>query len=233
MVRRSRGQGVDEDEGLAFFQSVSDSPHLFRHEQPPNTSGLARHLDDVFYVACRWDYQRTPKGMLRGQTRNALVRENGKEFLAFPADWGPHEDTHRVARSQSVSVSCVGIPSVPVPIAGAGLPGLILARWPEERLSFRRNSIPDFWFRLSELPSWCLISHSQYKLGGNALHTIRKTRRWSHTNLAESPNAVCLNGVCHDGDGPNAASPDASSLTTTSGPSCWWAGGLPSLVATA
>jgi site-specific DNA recombinase len=31
--------------------------------------------------------------MLRDQTRNALVRENGKEFLAFPADWGPHEDT--------------------------------------------------------------------------------------------------------------------------------------------
>jgi hypothetical protein len=28
MVRRSRGEGVDEDEGLAFFQSVSDSPHL-------------------------------------------------------------------------------------------------------------------------------------------------------------------------------------------------------------
>jgi hypothetical protein len=121
------GEGVDEDEGLAFFQSVSDSPHLFRHEQPPNTSGLARHLDDVFYVACRWDYQRTPKEMLRDQTRNALVRENGKEFLAFPADWGPHEDTHRVARSQSVSVSCVGIPSVPVPIVGTGVPGLILA----------------------------------------------------------------------------------------------------------
>ena len=32
----------------------------------------------------------------------------------------------------------------------------------------------------------------------------------SHTNLAESPNAVCLNGVGHDGNGPNAASPDAS-----------------------
>ena len=68
--------------------------------EPPHTSGLARHLDDVFYVACRWDYQRTPNEMLRDQTRNALVRENGKEFLALPADWGPHEDTHRVARSQ-------------------------------------------------------------------------------------------------------------------------------------
>ena len=30
------GEGVDEDEGLTFFQSVSDSPHQFRHEQPPN-----------------------------------------------------------------------------------------------------------------------------------------------------------------------------------------------------
>jgi hypothetical protein len=31
-----------------------------------------------------------------------------------------------------------------------------------------------------------------------------------HTSLAESPDAVCLNGIGHDGDGPNAASPDAS-----------------------
>jgi len=25
----------------------------------------------------------------------ALVRANGREFLAWPADWGPHEDTGR------------------------------------------------------------------------------------------------------------------------------------------
>ena len=46
--------------------------------------------------------------------------------------------------------------------------------------------------------------------GGKALHTTRKTRRChTHTNLAESQNAVCLNGVGHDGDSPNAGSSDA------------------------
>jgi len=90
--------GVDADEGLAFFYDVEDAPHLFLQYQPPDTSGLARRLDPgVFYVACRWDYKRTPKDMLRDQTIKALVRANGKEFLAYPADWGPHEDTGRVA----------------------------------------------------------------------------------------------------------------------------------------
>jgi len=27
----------------------------------------------------------------------AIVRANGKEFLAWPADWGPNENTGRVA----------------------------------------------------------------------------------------------------------------------------------------
>src|SRR4029077_9817339 len=85
-----------------------------------------------------------------------------------------------------------------------------------------------FLVPIERVPSWCLISHSQYKLEGNALHTIRKTRRWSHTNLAESPNAVFLNGVCHDGDGPNAASPDASNhnfrtlMLASGGLLGWW-----------
>ena len=32
----------------------------------------------------------------------------------------------------------------------------------------------------------------------------------SHSNLAESQNAVCLNGAGHDGDSPDATSSDAS-----------------------
>jgi hypothetical protein len=55
-------------------------------------------------------------------------------------------------------------------VAGSWWSSRLVATAEEDRLSFRRNSIPDFWFRLSELPSWCLISHSQYKLEGNALH---------------------------------------------------------------
>ena len=49
---------------------------------------------DVQY--CRWDYNLTPPDLLLNKT--ALVRvEKGIELTAFPADWGPHPDTGRVA----------------------------------------------------------------------------------------------------------------------------------------
>jgi N-acetylmuramoyl-L-alanine amidase len=90
--------GVDAEEGLAFIYEVEDAPHLFLPQQPEGATGLARRLDPgIFYVACRWNYDVTPKEMLRDQTRKARVSANGKSFLAFPADWGPHEDTGRVA----------------------------------------------------------------------------------------------------------------------------------------
>jgi hypothetical protein len=91
--------GVDADEGLAFFYVYEDAPHLFLEEQPPGTTGLARRLNvERPYVACRWDYDMTPKDMLR-MYYPALVRapSTGKQFLAWPADWGPHQDTGRVA----------------------------------------------------------------------------------------------------------------------------------------
>src|SRR5262245_28140780 len=90
--------GVAPDEGLAFIYSVSDQPDLFLPSQPPGTTGLARRLDpSEYYVACRWDYDDTPRDMLLAN--KALVRSirTGKEFYAFPADWGPHVDTGRVA----------------------------------------------------------------------------------------------------------------------------------------
>jgi len=90
--------GVSASEGLAFLYDVGDAPHLFLPKQPSGTSGLARRLDPgVFYVACRWDYDSTSKEMLRNQMRKVLVRAGGEEFLAYPADWGPHADTGRVA----------------------------------------------------------------------------------------------------------------------------------------
>jgi len=90
--------GVSPDEGLAFLYEVEDAPHLFLPEQPAGTSGLARRLDPrTFYVACRWDYSATPKDMLRDHMHKVLVRAHGKEFLTYPADWGPHSDTGRVA----------------------------------------------------------------------------------------------------------------------------------------
>lgn len=90
--------GVSPSEGLAFIFDVDEAPHLFLPYQPSGTSGLARRLNPwVNYVACRWDYDVTPKEMLRESGERALVRTNKWEALAFPADWGPHGDTNRVA----------------------------------------------------------------------------------------------------------------------------------------
>jgi N-acetylmuramoyl-L-alanine amidase len=91
--------GVSASEGLAFIYSYDSAKHLFLPEQPSGTTGLARRLnaERVFYVACRWDYDDTPKEELADPSTLALVRGNGREFFAWPADWGPHSDTDRVA----------------------------------------------------------------------------------------------------------------------------------------
>jgi len=90
--------GVSDEEGLAFIYDLNEARHLFLSEQPVGTTGLARRLNpQLFYVACRWDYHETPKSFLADPLYRALVRAKGKEFLAWPADWGPHEDTGRVA----------------------------------------------------------------------------------------------------------------------------------------
>lgn len=88
--------GVSPGENLAFIYSVDEEPHLFLPYQPAGTTGLARRLNPyVHYVACRWDYDITSREMLKNEM--ALVRGDGIELVAFPADWGPHEDTGRVA----------------------------------------------------------------------------------------------------------------------------------------
>lgn len=91
--------GVDDDEGLAFFEDIEEAPHLFLAVPPPDASGLARRLNPyVPYIACRWDYDKTPKTMLMGMdVARVTATRTGRSMLAFPADWGPHEDTGRVA----------------------------------------------------------------------------------------------------------------------------------------
>jgi N-acetylmuramoyl-L-alanine amidase len=88
--------GVSSSENLAFIYEVNEEPHLFLPYQPAGTTGLARRLNPyVHYIACRWDYDVTSRDMLKNEI--ALVRGGGIELTAFPADWGPHEDTGRVA----------------------------------------------------------------------------------------------------------------------------------------
>src|SRR5262245_59124801 len=85
-------EGVSPDEGLAFIYDYEDARHLFLPNQPTGTTGLARRLnaDQVYYVACRWDYDETPKELLANPSILALARAKGKEFHCWPADWGPH-----------------------------------------------------------------------------------------------------------------------------------------------
>ena len=90
-------EGVSPSEGLAFCYDIMDAPHLFLPYQPEGTSGLARRLNpEISYLACRWDYSVTPPDMLL--SKRALVRvAGGAELTAWPADWGPHSSTNRIA----------------------------------------------------------------------------------------------------------------------------------------
>jgi N-acetylmuramoyl-L-alanine amidase len=86
-------EGVSPDEGLAFIYSVDDAPQLFLPYQPEGTTGLARRLNPyVHYVACRWDYSKTPKPSLLDDVALVRATETGLAMKAFPADWGPHEE---------------------------------------------------------------------------------------------------------------------------------------------
>ena len=90
--------GVSPDEGLALCQSVDDAPQLFLPFQPEATSGLARRLNPfVHYVACRWDYSVTSKEDLLKDMALVRAAKTGIALKAFPADWGPNENTGRVA----------------------------------------------------------------------------------------------------------------------------------------
>ena len=102
--------GVSPSEGLAFIYEYETAPHLFLKTQPPGTTGLARRLNpNVFYIACRWDYEKYPKPSLLENM--ALVRSpsTGLEFVAHPADWGPHSDTSRCADISPGLMAALGI----------------------------------------------------------------------------------------------------------------------------
>ena len=90
--------GVSPSEGLAFIYDIDTVPHLFLPTQPAGTTGLARRLNtEVAYCAARWDYAVTPKPSLLEAKVLVRALKTGIALQAFAADWGPHEDTGRVA----------------------------------------------------------------------------------------------------------------------------------------
>jgi len=91
--------GVSSSEMLAFISDEMQAPQLFLPYQPEDTTGLARRLNPwTPYCAARWDYEQTPKSMLRdsGQLARVTNPRTGDFIDCWPADWGPHEDTDRV-----------------------------------------------------------------------------------------------------------------------------------------
>jgi hypothetical protein len=92
--------GVAPHEGLALINpsEIDKYPNLFLPAQPAGTSGLARRLDpNAFYVACRWDYAKTPREKLKTTTVLVTNPKTGAEVEAQPVTWGPDPATGRVA----------------------------------------------------------------------------------------------------------------------------------------
>ena len=103
-------EGVSPDEPLAFIYDISDAPYLFLPDQPPGTTGLARRLNpNMPYIACRWDYDVTPRDLLLASVATVYAPKTDRAFFAAPADWGPHEDTGRVADISSGLLQALGI----------------------------------------------------------------------------------------------------------------------------
>ncbi|CAN2532989.1 hypothetical+protein [Methylocapsa aurea] len=92
--------GVGPDEGLALLEAsdLAQFPELFLPQQPPGTTGLARRLDpEAFYIACRWNYDDTPRAHLKKIQVSVVNPTTGAAERAQPVDWGPKETTGRVA----------------------------------------------------------------------------------------------------------------------------------------
>jgi N-acetylmuramoyl-L-alanine amidase len=102
--------GVAPDEGLAFISEVAQAPHLFLSYQPQDTTGLARRLNpQAHYIACRWDYDETPAFMLLEEMALVRAPKTGKTLKLYPADWGPHQDTGRIADISPGAMEALGI----------------------------------------------------------------------------------------------------------------------------
>lgn len=105
-------EGVSPSEGLALYEpeQTSEHPQLFLDEQPPGTTGLARRLNpDAYYIAMRWDYDVHSKDELRAMLVLVYAPLTGRAFLARPTDWGPHEDTTRLADISPGLLNALGI----------------------------------------------------------------------------------------------------------------------------
>jgi hypothetical protein len=129
---QDRGVGEGEDLALLVRQDIINPSYaeLFLPEQPRGTTGLARRLNpQAFYIAMRWNYSTTPKAFLRNQLLRVENPANRMFHFARPVDWGPNEDTDRIADLSPGLAEALGLETddvcrvlVPVPQPSKGDP---------------------------------------------------------------------------------------------------------------
>lgn len=90
--------GMQFDENLAWIeneQQASNYPGYFLPGQPGEGFGRRLNADSTtkFYLACRWNYDVTPKSYLAQPTTLCTVTNpaNGRSFQARPIDYGPSD----------------------------------------------------------------------------------------------------------------------------------------------
>jgi hypothetical protein len=89
--------GMSSSEGLALCTTAEHFTRMRRLFLPWATEPLGRQLDpEAAYIACRWDYKRTPPALLRRgwvYVYNPAIRQGEH---ARPIDWGPAAWTGRL-----------------------------------------------------------------------------------------------------------------------------------------
>src|SRR5258705_3034335 len=106
--------GMSAAEGLALFtQADLQDPkysYLFLPTPPPGTTGLGRRLNPKkYYLACRWNYNDTPREFMKAALAGVETPSNGRAVDARPVDWGPHISTGRVADLSPGLASVLGL----------------------------------------------------------------------------------------------------------------------------
>lgn len=105
--------GMSATEGLAIFESIEEAEahgaaDFFMPASEAGAEGLGRRLrEEMLYVACRWNYHETSRHFLQDSV--AHVSANGRTVLARPMDWGPNENTGRVADMSPGLANALGL----------------------------------------------------------------------------------------------------------------------------
>ncbi len=94
---------MSRSDDLALFPTQADAQEpevqgYFLWPPPPGITGTLRQLDPrKFYIACRWDYDKSSKNPLRRSFVTFTNPKNGRSTLAKPVDCGPAASTGRSA----------------------------------------------------------------------------------------------------------------------------------------